>query len=47
VDARACGRVQVLDDGGTLRVGTPAEIQGDPAVAAAYLGGAFLVGADA
>jgi branched-chain amino acid transport system ATP-binding protein len=47
VVARACERVQVLDGGGTLRIGTPAEVQGDAAVAEAYLGSSFLVGADA
>jgi branched-chain amino acid transport system permease protein len=47
VVARACERVQVLDDGGTLRIGTPAEVQSDAAVAEAYLGSAFLVGVDA
>jgi branched-chain amino acid transport system permease protein len=47
VVAKACERVQVLDGGGTLRIGTPAEVQGDPAVAEAYLGSSFLVGADA
>jgi ABC-type branched-subunit amino acid transport system ATPase component/ABC-type branched-subunit amino acid transport system permease subunit len=37
-----CPRVQVLDDGVTLRVGTPEEVQGDPAVVEAYLGSSFL-----
>jgi branched-chain amino acid transport system permease protein len=36
-----CPRVQVLDDGLTLRVGTPEEIHGDPAVGEAYLGSSF------
>ena len=42
-----CSRVQVLDDGATLRIGTPEEIQADPAVVESYLGSSFLAGADA
>ncbi len=42
-----CPRVQVLDDGGTLRVGTPEEVQADPAVVESYLGGSFLEAVDA
>ncbi len=42
-----CARVQVLDDGMTLRVGTPEEVQGDPAVVESYLGSSFLAAADA
>jgi ABC-type branched-subunit amino acid transport system ATPase component len=34
-----CERVIVMDRGGVLAAGTPAEIQTDPAVLAAYLGG--------
>ncbi len=42
-----CPRVQVLDDGMTLRVGTPEEVQGDPAVVQSYLGSSFLAAVDA
>jgi branched-chain amino acid transport system permease protein len=42
-----CPRVQVLDDGMTLRVGTPEQVQADPAVVESYLGSSFLVAADA
>jgi branched-chain amino acid transport system permease protein len=42
-----CSRVQVLDDGATLRIGTPEEVQADPAVVESYLGSSFLAGADA
>ena len=38
-----CPRVQVIDDGVTLRVGSPAEIQADPAVVEAYLGASHPV----
>jgi branched-chain amino acid transport system ATP-binding protein/branched-chain amino acid transport system permease protein len=38
-----CPQVQVLDDGVTLRVGSPAEIQADPAVVEAYLGSSYRV----
>ncbi len=42
-----CSRVQVLDDGTTLRIGTPEEVQADPAVVRSYLGSSFLAPADA
>ena len=42
-----CPRVQVLDDGVTICVGTPEQVQADPAVVESYLGSSFLVGADA
>ncbi|HWA53520.1 MAG TPA: branched-chain amino acid ABC transporter ATP-binding protein/permease [Solirubrobacterales bacterium] len=44
---KLCPRVQVLDDGRTLRVGTPQEIQADPAVIESYLGSNFLAAVDA
>jgi branched-chain amino acid transport system permease protein len=42
-----CSRVQVLDDGTTIRTGTPQEVQADPAVVESYLGSSFLAAADA
>jgi ABC-type branched-subunit amino acid transport system ATPase component len=36
-----CPRIQVLDDGATLRIGSPAEIMSDPRVIGAYLGSSF------
>ena len=44
---KLCPQVQVLDDGRTLRVGTPQEVQADPAVIESYLGSNFLVAVDA
>jgi branched-chain amino acid transport system permease protein len=44
---KLCPRVQVLDDGRTLRVGTPEEVQADPAVVESYLGSSFLATVDA
>ena len=35
-----CGRITVLDQGRVLTTGTPDEVQRDPAVLDAYLGGA-------
>jgi branched-chain amino acid transport system permease protein len=42
-----CSRVQVLDDGTTIRIGTPQEVQADPVVVESYLGSSFLAAADA
>jgi branched-chain amino acid transport system permease protein len=42
-----CPLVQVVDDGVTLRVGSPAEIQADPVVVEAYLGSSYLAAASA
>ncbi|HVY78825.1 MAG TPA: ATP-binding cassette domain-containing protein [Solirubrobacterales bacterium] len=42
-----CPLVQVLDDGVTLRIGSPREVQADPAVIEAYLGSSYLAAASA
>jgi branched-chain amino acid transport system permease protein len=39
-----CPRVQVLDDGETVAVGSPEEVQADLAVVEAYLGTSFVAG---
>jgi branched-chain amino acid transport system permease protein len=42
-----CSRVQVLDGGKTIRIGTPDQVQTDPAVVQSYLGSSFAATADA
>ena len=42
-----CSRVQVLDDGQTVVVGAPEEVQAHPAVVEAYLGTSYAAGAHA
>jgi ABC-type branched-subunit amino acid transport system ATPase component len=36
-----CPRVQVLEEGRTLIVGAPSEVQSDPAVLESYLGTSY------
>jgi branched-chain amino acid transport system permease protein len=42
-----CSRVQVLDDGETVAVGSPEAVQADPAVVEAYLGTSYAASAHA
>jgi branched-chain amino acid transport system permease protein len=42
-----CSRVQVLDDGETVAIGSPEQIQAHPAVVEAYLGTSYAAGAHA
>lgn len=42
-----CSQVQVLDDGKTVAIGSPEEIQAHPAVVEAYLGTSYAAGAHA
>jgi branched-chain amino acid transport system permease protein len=42
-----CSQVQVLDDGETVAIGSPEEIQAHPAVVEAYLGTSYAAGAHA
>jgi branched-chain amino acid transport system permease protein len=42
-----CPRIQVLDAGRTVAIGSPAEVRSDPAVLESYLGASFVEGVDA
>ena len=42
-----CSQVQVLDDGETVAIGSPEEVQAHPAVVEAYLGASYVAGAHA
>jgi ABC-type branched-subunit amino acid transport system ATPase component len=43
---RLCERIQVLDHGKTISIGTPAQVRNDPAVLTAYLGRRAVDAAD-
>src|SRR5438445_411459 len=43
---RLCERIQVLDYGKTISIGTPSQVRNDPAVLAAYLGRRAVDAAD-